>query len=171
MIYPSAVDCLKSVEYTLKHKIGPSLTGSMERSELASAGHLLRHVICRIESEGEVLSEDIRSLRRLLTDIKTYAASLAYGSPALARSIEEVLHRRFRPADSYPSLTSLAEEAGALREALAAAQQWLIDKSGDLKDKADYLEIRERIRAYIAQQLTAEASLIEPAFIGHGPRR
>jgi hypothetical protein len=58
-----------------------------------------------------------------------------------------------------------------LREALATAQHWLVAAPADRKDTAAYREIRRRIRDYVGHQLSAEAELVEPAFLGHGPRR
>jgi len=170
MIYPSAIDCLKTIESTLENKIKPLLSGTFERSTLATVGHLLRHVVCRIEHEGDVLFDDIQALKRLLPEIRRYAAQPG-GSNAVIAEIDDVLARHFRPPGAYPSLTSLAEEAGALREALASAQTWLIATAGERKNRADCQHIREQIRTYIAQQLTGEALLVEPAFVGHGPRR
>ncbi len=55
----------------------------------------------------------------------------------------------------------------ALRTELVDVQRQLMDDDSDESTQTLHASIRE----YIAQQLTDEATLIDPAFTGKGPRR
>ena len=172
MIVPTATDLLRCVSETLRSKIEPVLTGSGERSAAATVQHLLRFAVLRLEREGQVLCDDIAALRQLLAD---FAAGLRELLPKdvnaikLVADIEAGLTRAHRPVGAYPTLDSLAAEAGALREVLSGCQRFLHARS--VSEAARLRAQREAVKRYIVWQIEQETSFIEPAFAGHGPRR
>jgi hypothetical protein len=165
MIHPTAAEVLATVLSTFSREIVPDLTTVEARSSGATIEHLLRHVLLRLEHEGEILMRDIARLRRLLDDI---AGWLEEVSPVDAAGLRDVLAQE--PAQLC-SLGTQGVEALRLRGALVSAQETLERlRSGFAQDEA-FLALKSAIGAYIAEQLVDEAMLIEPAFSGKGPRR
>ena len=169
MIMPTATDVLATVEVTFETVIRPALTGSAERSAAASISHMLRHVGLRIEREGQVLLDDIFALRPLIADIRSFFQET--GEADAARALDSAVAVPERPASVYPSLSSLAEEAGTLGVALESALARLQAMRPRLQDDTRYSQLRSAIRVYLGEQLQREANLIHPAFAGRGPRR
>jgi hypothetical protein len=173
MIRPSAIDLLRTIETALASMPTATAGQPAERSTLATARALLRHAAIRLEREGQILSDDIRDLHALLPIVATYLLALpdCDEARALAAQIDHTLAIRFRPQEGYASLSSLADEAGALRARIYESLALLQSRRALLRDQPGYIDARARIRAYCAHQIEAEAELIEPAFAGFGPRR
>ena len=168
MIVPTASDIVACIEGNIASKVEPHLTDMGARSAVATIRHMLRHVGERIAHEGQVLTDDIVALRALLPDLATYLAQRGGDRMSTtAAAIREVLDRQHRAPGAYPDLTSLCQEAGALRQALYDALELLHSEEQPPEGRA----LHERVRAYIKAQIDAETALIEPAFVGHGPRR
>jgi hypothetical protein len=171
---------LETVEVMLAALGSADTRTSAEKSALATARALIRHATLRIESEGQILAEDIRALRELLPAVAAYLQLLGSREPlirgatetrTLAARIVRMLAAVRRPTGSYPTLSSLAEEAGELRGSVYESLDLLQGLREVLRDEAAYVETRNRIRTYCARQIEAESLLIEPAFAGSGPRR
>ena len=172
MIYPSAVEVLRAILQTHEEVIRPALATTLERSASATISHLLRHVALRIEVEGQLLADDIATARKTLAAVSDYLAALGGGeADARRRAIGELLDRRFRPADVYPTLTSMAEEAGAFRQAVSDSLGYLQGIRSAQAHDPRYQAIRDTVRSYVIEQIRREGELIEPAFAGQGPRR
>lgn len=171
MIAPTAVDILRTIEATIVEKIEPSLSDLPGRSASATVRHLLRHVIERLQHEGELLTEDIDALRGVLAEVRDYFLSLGaeQGAPHAA-AIESVLVPR-RPAPKYATLEMLATEAGALRGCLYQALKQLQALREQRQQDPRYVALRGAIRAYLVAQIEHEELIIAPAFFGRGPRR
>jgi hypothetical protein len=171
VIYPTAVDILRTIEATIVDKIEPSLSDLSGRSASATVRHLLRHVIARLEHEGELLTEDIDALRGVLVEARDYFVSPGreHGAAQAARIAAALLLPQ--RSSKYATLQMLASEAGALRrclyEALKQLQAVREQRQGDLQ----YLALRGAIRAYLVSQIEHEERIVAPAFFGRGPRR
>jgi hypothetical protein len=173
MIYPSTIDILRTVDANIEAKVEPSLSDLTGRSAMATIRHMLRHVMVRIEDEGQILTDDIAALRPLLQKVSAYFASLgeAQAGMAEAAEIDAVLKDSARDPAKYPSLAILGEEAGRLRECLYQALRRLQEIRDGRAGDAAYKSVRDAIRQYIAYQIEQEDKLIRPAFFGRGPRR
>ena len=171
MIAPTAVDILRNIEATIIEKIEPSLSDLSGRSASATVRHLLRHVIERLQHEGELLTEDIEALRGVLAKARDYFQSLgAEQGGTHAAAIESVLRPRPGSA-SYPTLERLATEAGALRCCLYQTLEQLQALREQRRQDPPYVALRGAIRAYLITQIEHEERIIAPAFFGRGPRR
>jgi hypothetical protein len=168
MIHPSATDILKTIDATIEAKIIPSLKDLDGRSAITTVRHLLRLVRVRIEEEGQILTDDIAALRKLLPGVRDYLTTLGTGSEVVTK-IDAALAPNAE--DRYPSLDRLAEEAGAMREAVYQALKHLQTVRDERKDDAGYRAVRTAIRDYTVWQNEQERKLIAPAFYGQGPRR
>ncbi len=173
MINPTAVDILRTIDATIADQIEPSLSNLAGRSAMATVRHLLRHVMVRIETEGQLLTDDIASLRRLLGDIRDYFTALGseHDGAALSARIDRTLTTPYRDPTQYPNFTMLATEAGALRECLCVVLKHLQTIRGDRHTDPAYTSLRAAIRAYVTTQIEQEEEIIGPAFYGRGPRR
>lgn len=165
MIHPSAAEVLATVLSTFSREIMPGLTAVEARSSGATIEHLLRHVLLRLEHEGDILMRDIARLRRLLADI---AGWLEKVSSEDAAALRDVLAQEPTP---LCSLAAQGAEALRLRGALVSAQQALERLRSAFAQDEEFLALKSAIGGYIAAQLVDEAMLIEPAFSGKGPRR
>jgi hypothetical protein len=171
VIEPTAVDILRTIEATIVDKIEPSLSDLSGRSASATVRHLLRHVIARLQHEGQLLTEDIDASSRVLAKIRDYFVSLgAEQGTAWAAPIESVLATS-RAAAHYATLNILATEAGALRRCLYAALGQLQAIRESRRQDPQYVAVRSAIRAYLVTQIEHEEQIIAPAFFGRGPRR
>ena len=173
MINPTAVDILRTVDATIVNQIEPSLSDISGRSAMATVRHLLRHVMVRIETEGQLLTDDIAALRRLLAETRDYLATPGadHEGAALSAKIDSVLTGSPRDPALYPNLTMLASEAGALRACLFDALKHLQAIRGARRDDSAYASLRAAIRGYLVTQIEQEEAIIGPAFFGRGPRR
>lgn len=167
MIHPTCAEVLATIETGLARDIVPHLHNTEARSAAATIGHLLRHVALRIEDEGQILSDDIARLRRLVSEL---AGWLDGPVPPVAASLRATLEGDL-PEGVYPSLRLLGERALALRGALVAGQGELHRLRASHGHDAGFQALESAIAAYGAQQLADEGRLIEPAFLGKGPRR
>ena len=173
MINPTAIDILRTIDATIDAQIEPSLSTLSGRSAMATVRHLLRHVMVRIETEGQLLTDDIAALRRLLEDVRDYFAALGSGhdGAALSARIERTLTTPYRDPTQYPNLAMLAAEAGALRGCLFQALKALQAIRSDRRTDPAYTALRSAIRSYVTTQVEQEEEIIGPAFYGRGPRR
>jgi hypothetical protein len=153
MIIPTAADMLKTVQATLESVIKPDLTSTGTRSAAASAGHMLRIATLRIEVEGQILFDEAAKLRELLPRVQAFL-----GDGALPP---------VRDTSVYPSLALMAAEVGTLRQGVCDALEALQGRDLD----AEGTRLLSELHSYIAWQLEQESKMIEPATIGHGPRR
>jgi hypothetical protein len=166
MIHPSATDILKTIDATIAAKIEPSLSDLDGRSATATVRHLLRLVRVRIEEEGQILTDDIAALRKLLPRVRDYLQPHEQ-----AGRIEAALAEAGGDASRYPSLDRLAGEAGVLREAVYQALKALQTMRGERENDAHYRAMRSAIGDYIVWQYEQERKLFAAAFYGQGPRR
>ncbi|HKY90614.1 MAG TPA: hypothetical protein VJM11_06210 [Nevskiaceae bacterium] len=175
MIVPSTAHVLRCVAFTMDNLVKPDPGGKGAASALATATHLIRYAGLRLEQEGPLLAADIRALRGLLPQLEAYLASLGAAEPGIDTARAELsaaVSSKAAPVPEQADLATLVQVAQSLREALYRTLRFL---QGDLrqrrKDEADYQRVRGLIREYLAGDLEREASLIEPAFRGQGPRR
>jgi hypothetical protein len=170
MIAPTAETLIDLCLHSLNHTVAPALTGYSETSAVRTMTHLLRFIALRQETEGQILLDDISALDELLPKVRGFFVSRSIADVESA-TIDSVLRREPREPSRYVTLAMLAEDAGPLRAALYAAQQFLIAHKHELSAQPEYLEIRRRIRAYVGHQLEAEGRMVDAAFMGRGPRR
>lgn len=153
MIIPTAADMLKTVADTFEKVLKPDLTSTSTRSSAATVGHMLRIATLRIEVEGQILLDEERKLRDLLPHVQAY---LGKGMLPPARD-----------TSLYPSLALMAAEVGALRQGVCDALEALQGRDLDAEGK----QLLSELHSYVAWQLEQEGKMIDPATIGHGPRR
>jgi hypothetical protein len=172
MIWPRASDLLRNVDATLATKVEPSLQDVSSRSAMVTIRHILRLILVRVEQEGQVLSDDIAALNKLLPKVQTYLSSLEDGQASVHAAMisDAILRARGGPA-RYPSLDVLAEWTGILREALFRSLKYMQSIRAEHARDERYREVRCAIRAYMAWQVAEEAKLVAPAFYSRGPRR
>jgi hypothetical protein len=171
MIVPSAADELRCAERTLEDIIKPALKRTADLSALVTVGHILRHVAVRIEMEGKLLHEEIGVLRPLLSDIRVSLArqSANAASLAAAQKIAAALDRGQHDRAGYVGVTELAEDVMALREGISVALRFLT--SDEAGKNGENQRLHDSIRRYLGWQVEQEAKMIDPAFVGFGPRR
>lgn len=169
MIHPSCLAMLATVQSAFAREIVPRLTDVEGRSTAATIEHLLRHIALRIEREGGLINADLARLRALLADAAEWMAAEALAAPGLDPAALRALLAAEAAAATGPwrNLDELGAAALTLRAALVEVQGLIAGRQADPAAQA----LRDRIRAYIGQQLADEATLIEPAFSGKGPRR
>jgi hypothetical protein len=161
MIVPTAAEMLKTVERTFENVIKPDLSNTGTRSAAATVGHMLRIAALRIETEGQILHNELMRLNVLLPKVATWLSSQAQTAPSTLAA---------RPplgSDIYPSLAIMAVEVGLLRQGVCDALEVL----QGLELSAEGEQLLEDLHDYIAWQLEQEGKMIDPATIGHGPRR
>lgn len=176
MLVPTTVDILKNLEHYFEHEIKPAVAGTPRHTTAQTMGHLLRHARHRVEHEGQLLLDEAGRLRGLLAAIETYLRTLGAKAEteagrALLETVADIGKKRFRDAAQYPTLSSMADEVRQLREPLYDALRFLQRIRDGHCDEPGYQAIRADIRAYIAWQVQAEAAMVDPAFVGFGPRR
>lgn len=168
MIVPTLSDVVYTIGAALDDVIAPRLEGLRERSTLTTIRHMLRLLEHSIDQEGQVLFDEVNKLGSLLEDI----ANRFDAVPELknvATAIRQSLALKRDPA-VYPSIKRLSEDVARLRQhvsdALVAIRALPAAGRGPQIEAAHQL-----LRDYIQWQLQQEARVIEPAFIGYGPRR
>jgi len=171
MLLPTSVDVLRCVERTLETVIAPTLTGTEPRSAAATMGHLIRHVVLRIEHEGQMLFDDIGVLRPLLMQVESYLKGRPADDGEAARVREGIAAVLARPPSStgYRDVASLAAEVSALRQSVCDALAFVQAQKPDGTGPA--AAVHEALKRYIAWEIEQESQLIDPAFEGFGPRR
>ena len=163
MIHPTCLEMLATVQSAFAREIVPRLTDVDGRSTAATIEHLLRYIALRIEHEGRILTTDIARLCSLLEEAAQWQQARGIDPSALCG----LLAAEARATGAYRNLEELGEAALGLRAALVDVQRQLMAIDRDDASGALHAHIRD----YIAQQLTDEATLIDPAFSGKGPRR
>jgi hypothetical protein len=161
MIIPTAADMLKTVQSTFESVIKPDLGNTATRSAAATVGHMLRIATLRIETEGQILHDERSRLNLLLPQIAAWLMAAGQPVPVTIAA---------RPAladDVYPSLSIMAREIGALRQGVCDALGALQGRTLDTEAE----QLRDALHSYIAWQIAQEGKMIDPATIGHGPRR
>jgi len=171
MLIPSSVDILRCIERTLDSVVAPALTGTSERSALATIGHMLRHVTLRIQFEGPMLVDDIARVRSLLARVRNFLRSV---TPEVADglALQANLTLLLAPPATdggYRGVESLAAEAASLRQGVCDSLSFLQTQlsEGNPSAKAIY----DELLCYVAWEVEQEARIIDPAFEGFGPRR
>jgi hypothetical protein len=170
MLLPTSVDLLRCIERTLETVIAPALTGLGERSAAATMGHLLRHVRVRIEREGPMLNDEIGVVRPLLGQAEEYLSRLPPDDLAATQLRSRIggLVGSTRNSGGYRGVASLAEEVSALRQGVCDVLVLLQNRTAGEDPDADRLRVA--IQRYIVWEAEQEATIIDPAFEGFGPR-
>lgn len=172
MIYPTASEILRQIDQTLLAISDINMPRMDVKSALATTRHLVRHVELRLRLERSILLDDIEKAGGLLAKIATYLDSLGADHAARAKDIRATLA-------VAPSLLSSKEDeldhiinrAKALRELIYVNLAALQNLGADITAIKAYADLRQLIREYISYQIKQEARVIDPAFIGQGPRR
>lgn len=169
MLNPTPEQILRNIEFTLAEIVEPAVRTTAARSALATIGHLLRHVVLRIEDGGGILQQDIFAARSLLEQLHSYCTSA--GDADQAQAIAQLLTETEAASDSFTSLDRLSDRASVLRRGVQDALIHLQSVREQRAAEGDYQAARAAIRTYLSEQLAAEAQLVHPAFADKGPRR
>ncbi len=161
MIVPTAAQMLKTVQHTFDAELRPDLSSTATRSAAATISHMLRVVTLRIETEGQLLLDEGLRLDALLPRVRRWLEE--QGLPSAASIAAAPPHA----PGTYPSLALMAERNGALRQGVCDALEVL--QAAELD--ADGRALLDELHGMIAWQLEQEGRMIDPATIGHGPRR
>src|SRR5262245_27590886 len=113
MIVPTLADVVHGVSSAIDEVIAPKLEGLRERSTITTIRHLLRLVENGIESEGQVLYDELNKLENLLSDVATVFERRPE-LKSIAGAIRESLATQRDPS-VYPSISLLGREIGRLR--------------------------------------------------------
>lgn len=166
-ILPGATDILRCVREVMRDLIAPTLVGHSERSAAATIDHMLRYVERLASEQGQALFDEEAKLRALLPQVADWLAGQP-GSTALAEAVRADCARVPDPA-TYPTLAMMEDRVAVLRQNVCDALVAL-HRAGDAKD-AEGETAYQALRDYIRWQIAREGELVEPAFLGHGPRR
>lgn len=164
-ILPSATDILRCVREVTRDLIAPTLAGHSERSAAATIDHMLRYAEGMIAHQGQALFDEEAKLKALLPSV---AGWLADRDAALAGAIRADCARTYDPA-LYPTLMMMEDRVAQLRQHVCDALEAL-HAAGAAKGPAGEAA-HEGLRDYIRWQIAREGEIVEPAFLGHGPRR
>jgi len=164
---PRTDEILKSLLWTFEEYIAPETTSPYAQSLALTMKNLLRHVLLRVQLEGDLLFADNRELRALLERIVRFIANRQQPDKFadVRAEIQVVLGKTYYGADVYPSVARLVDEATDLRWALTHAITALQAARSVLGDEPEYQALRQAIRDYLGHQLEREGRMIEPAFI------
>ena len=69
---PRTDEILKSLFWTFEEYIAPEVTSAYAKSLVLTMNNLFRHVLLRVELEGDLLFEDNRDLRGVLAQIPEF---------------------------------------------------------------------------------------------------
>lgn len=166
-LLPSATDVLSRTREAFQDLIVPSLVGQSERSASATIDHMLRYVERLIDQQGQTLLDEEIRLKVILSAAATWLAQLDDRAP-LAADIQATIAREKDP-EVFTTLAMMQDAVATLRQHVCdvlLALQALGDSKG-----SDGERLHEQLRDYIRWQLLEEEKLVEPAFVGHGPRR
>jgi hypothetical protein len=166
ILTPTATEVLRCVRETMESGIIPSLSGRTERSNAATIQHMLRFVEYRIEKEGQLLFDEIAYLRALLPEALDWLAERP-DADALKAAIGGAVDATPDPT-VYPSLTQLGKTVAKLRQNVCDV---LVLVQAAPESDGQAADLHQKLRDYIVWQLEQEGGMVEPAFIGHGPRR
>jgi hypothetical protein len=168
---PTAADVLRSAIWSYDTYIQPEVREPFAQSLSLTVGNLLRHVLARVEREGQLLFEDNRELTEVLLAVRRFAASLdparrTAALDALPAAVDEALSREFWKDGEYPALHLVVERACCLRSVLDDAIRALQSVRDTLGDRDDYRDLRDRIRVYLRHQLERQATWDTEALVG-----
>ena len=170
MIKPTVIDILRTVETAITTTVKPEMTTIDGKSTIATIEHLLRHISLRITDEGQILTDDINRLRPLCADILAWVETHVSAADCVDE-MTKALNKQYREPGVYANLLSLSEEAGELRRALISGLEQLQEMRSAYGSEDAYQQLRQRIKDYSAYQIKDEGKLIDPAYLGKGPRR
>jgi hypothetical protein len=162
-LVPNVAAVINCIGETMDEILLPALTTPVQRSAGATARHLLRYAAAQIDAQGQMLLDEQHRLRKLLDDAAPFLDDISAGT-ALAAAIRATLAEQRDPS-IYPSLSIMAAEVGRLRQHVCDLLILLQSLNGAGAD------IHNEIRAYIAWQIEQEGKVVEPSFLGFGPRR
>jgi hypothetical protein len=166
-LLPSATDVLSRVREAMQDLIVPTLSGQSERSAAATISHMLRYVERLIDHQGQTLLEEEARLK----------FSLAAAADWLEkRGDHHVLSEEIRASIARTRDPAVFTTTTMMQDAVALLRQNVCDVLLALQDlgEAKGFEgeaVHQELRDYIRWQLLEEEKLVEPAFLGHGPRR
>lgn len=168
MLVPTTTEVVRCVRETLDQVLTPALTGDMARSAAATMSHMLAFVEQRIEHEGQALLDEIGRLTALFGRAVDWLDTQS-NARSLRSAIEASLAETPDPS-VYPSLDLLAQRVAVRRQHVCDLLERLqIASAEDRGEAGDALH--QSLRDYIAWQLAEEGKIVEPAFVGRGPRR
>jgi hypothetical protein len=160
-ILPSATDILRCVREVTRDLIAPTLTGHSERSAVATIDHMLRYAEAMIAEQGQALLDEETKLKAILPGIADW---LAGRDARLAETIRIDCASTADPA-IYPTLNHMEDRVARLRQHVCDA----LDALHAASDGGE--AAHQTLREYIRWQIAREGEMVEPAFLGHGPRR
>jgi hypothetical protein len=166
-IVPSVIDILRSVREVMHTLVAPALSGAAERSAVATAEHLLRYSERLIDKQGQTLLDEEIRLKAILPDAANVLDGMG-GHSALADALRATVARKRNPT-IYVTLAMLQDDVALLRDHVC--DLLLALQAGTSTATKDGEALHERLRSYMRWQLAEEGKLVEPAFLGHGPRR
>jgi hypothetical protein len=166
-ILPSAIEIVRNVREVTRDVIAPTLASHSERSAAATIDHMLRYVERLLAGEGQALLDEEARLKALLPRVAGWLDGRP-GMAPLAAAIRETVAATRDPA-VYPALTIMEDDVAMLRQHVCDALVAL-NAAGDDKG-AEGEAVHAALRDYIRWQIATEGKLVEPAFLGHGPRR
>lgn len=167
---PSAVEMVRSIEYSFETYVVPELEHPLARSAAAGIKNLLRHLAVRIEVEPQLLFEDSEDKRRLCREL---AASLranegALTTPTLANladDLDAAVARQDRAPGEFPALPSLVAENAALKEVVDRAVREC-HAHRELVGAVDYQRLSGLIREQLQRQMEREIACFDNAYAG-----
>jgi hypothetical protein len=159
---PLPSDILRGVLENLEELVFPQVEGAHAKSVAKCTRILINHVILRLEKEPELLAEDNREKRELLTRAANEIESgVAAEVPSVAQLVPHLrrVASTVSPDQSLPALTD--ENDGLKAEFLSLLQRLHAERSA-LGDAFESL--RKPLRAQLRAQMEREQSLVAPAF-------
>ena len=172
MIYPTASELLQLIDKTLLAASNENMPRMDVKSALATTRHLVRHVELRVKLEKSILLDDIDKTTGLLGKVVLYLDAGGSESSTLARRIRAVIEAAPQLQIKTPDeMDNIIQRALALREQVYLSLAHLQRLPADTRGATAYADIRQLIRDYMSHQIKQEARLIDPAFVGKGPRR
>ena len=172
MIYPTASELLQQIDQTLLAASDETMPRMAVKSALATTRHLVRHVELRLKLEKSILLDDIDKTSELLEKIAAYFNSQDGECAAMAHSMRAVIEEAPQLLSRAPDeLDRIVHRAKALREQVYVSLAHLQNMPAAAQAAKAYGDVRQHIRDYMRYQIEQEARLIDPAFVGKGPRR
>lgn len=172
MIFPTASDVLRCVDQALRDASDSDVPPMAVKSALATCRHLIRHAELRLRHEAGILRDDAVKTTALLETIAAYLDTGAdHAMTEMATGIRATLSAPDTDAGGDDGMGALRTQVLTLREQVYTALACLQRLAPQTKAQKEYVEIRQRIRDYIADELVQEARLVQPAFASQGPRR
>lgn len=162
---PRADEVMQSIIWTYDEHILPNVQGDLPKSLALTVSNLLRHVMLRMEREAPALIEDNAELREVLAQISGYIASLP-APPQALQQLQPALIKQSKAAvvNGYLSPLALTEEAEGLRALLDTTLKALQEQRATLGGAPEYKAVRNRIRAYLNNQIKRQSLWIREAF-------